>query len=222
MTFEQSRARIQSWLAGLGTEPLEEYQSLELLLSFALPRKNVTPIARELLLRFGSLSQIMMASPAELTAIQDITPHAATILRLTPKIVLRSQMNAKPKTLLSSVADFAAVLKPYFDYQPMERMVVLSLDEKDRLLGVDILAEGIRSQVNAEYHSLLSLVLSRDASSVVIAHNHPCSPPTPSECDLVSVRLCNGILRQFHICLKDHLIFSDTGYHSMSEHGQLN
>ncbi|RLA81682.1 MAG: hypothetical protein DRG36_01315 [Deltaproteobacteria bacterium] len=216
------RERLRERFLRAGAKGLQDYELLELLLSYAIPRKDVKPQAKELLRRFGSLAGVMDASPEEVQEVKGIGPRAATLLRLAKEmgeVYLGERMRGVD--VLSSpsrVVDFCLFrLKG----EGEEKFMVIYLNVKNEVMDYEVIQEGTVDRSVVYPRRVAEKALRRKAASVIVVHNHPSGHPDPSPEDRRITRELVEALRPLEIRLLDHIIVGKRGYFSFREKGIL-
>jgi len=216
------RERLRERFLRAGAKGLQDYELLELLLSYAIPRKDVKPQAKELLRRFGSLAGVMDASPEEVQEVKGIGPRAAALLRLAKEmgeVYLGERMRGVD--VLSSpsrVVDFCLFrLKG----EGEEKFMVIYLNVKNEVMDYEVIQEGTVDRSVVYPRRVAEKALRRRAASVIVVHNHPSGHPDPSPEDKRITRELVEALKPLEIRLLDHIIVGKRGYFSFREKGIL-
>jgi len=214
--------RLRERFQKTSTEGLHDYEVLELLLTYAIPRRDVKPIAKNLMIRFKTLSGVMEARGGELTAVQGIGGTAANLIRLVKEIsVLISQRKVEGKNAMTNpqhVVDFAWQRLAGL---PHEAFMVIFLNVQNEVLGHRILNEGTVDQVAVYPRRIIELALEVKSAGMILVHNHPSGHTQPSEEDK---RLTQSITKAgalMDIRVLDHIIVGKGGYTSFREKGLL-
>lgn len=215
------RQRLKKQFLEHGAESFQDHQLLELLLFYVVPQRDTNPIAHELLRCFGSLDGVFSASSEELTQVTGITENGAILLRLLPELQRRISVSRETQQKFSTIEDVAEYLWPFFQGIRQERAYLLCLNQRDQIVGCDLLAQGNEKSVNIDPSLLVELALRHKANWVVMAHSHPSSFAIPSESDLYTTLRCRDVLKALNITLRDHLIFADDDYLSMKQSNML-
>ena len=214
---EGHRARVKKRFLEEGLDHFSDIQALELLLFYALPRVDTNPIAHGLLDRFGSLSQVLEASPEELCKVPGVGENGALLLNLIPQMG-RFYMTdrAKSATILTSLEQCAEFLVPRFFGRKLETVFLLCLDAKCKVLCCKELGEGSVNSTGLSIRRVVETALGVNASSVVLAHNHPSGLAIPSPEDIQTTRRIAMALQAVEITLVDHIIVADDDYVSIA------
>lgn len=215
------RQRLRSRFYNSGLSSLLDYEKLELLLTYAIPRKDVKPLAKLLLERFGSLAQVLDASREELAEVDGIGDHAAGMLR-----VIRELCNSylEQKTLN---ADVVASPEAVINFARMklggakrESFMVMYLNSQNHVLDYEI-SEGTVDRSVVYPRNLVESCFRLGAVAVIMLHNHPSGVCVPSNEDLHLTRSVQSTLKAVNIRLLDHLIVSSVSFYSLARHGIL-
>jgi len=200
---ERLRGRV---LQGDGSQ-LADYELLELLLCAFIPRRDVKPIAKEMLVRFGSVSGALGATPQRLMEIDGIGETAAVYLRATHLLLQRTAgEEVKGRELISNWAALLSYVKVRLQHETTEQSRALYLDRKNKLIADEQLGRGTVDQAPVYPREVARRALELAASSVILVHNHPSGDPTPSRADIEMTRDVAKALGALEIRLHDHLV----------------
>lgn len=216
------RERMKENFKKNGLDSLNDVNALELLLFYAIPRRNTNTIAHALLNRFGSLSRVFKASVRELCEVEGVGENTALLISMVPQIVRKSMILEGEKTsIIKSSKDAGAYLVPRFALEQDEVALLLCLDSRKRVIGCFELGRGVVNSVNINVRKVVELALRHKAGSVILAHNHPDSVALPSKADTeVTVQVYKS-LKLVDIVLDDHIIVSGTDFISYLDSGML-
>ena len=214
---EGHRERVKRRFRQEGLDSFSDIQALELLLFYVIPRVDTNPIAHALLDHFGSLSQVLEASPEELCKVPGVGENGALLLNLIPQMG-RFYMTdrAKSATILTSLEQCAEFLVPRFFGRKLETVFLLCLDAKCKVLCCKELGEGSVNSTGLSIRRVVETALGVNASSVVLAHNHPSGLAIPSPEDIQTTRRIAMALQAVEITLVDHIIVADDDYVSIA------
>lgn len=214
------RQRLKQRFLEEGLDGFTQIQALELLLFYCIPRKDTNPIAHALIERFGSFSQVLEAPVAELCKVPGVSRNTALFLHLNREVgrfylVDRMQKN----TVLTTLDACAAYMVPHFYGRSVETVFLLCLDAKCKVLCCKEMGEGSVNSAGISVRKIVETALHVNATSVVLAHNHPSGLALPSEEDLQTTRRIAAGLQAVEIQLVDHIIVADDDYVSMAQSG---
>jgi len=180
---------------------------LELFLFNSIPRRDVKPIAKDLIATFGNLAEVCAAPTHRLTEIKGIGEKTALDLKLLHAIsehMSRESVLGRP--ILSSWPALLDYCRTAMQYEAVEQFRVLFLDRKNRLIADEVLGKGTIDRAPVYPREIVKRALALEASALIIAHNHPSGDPTPSQADIdmtfMIIETCNAV----GITLHDHLV----------------
>lgn len=209
----------QRFLKG-GLEHFADHEALELLLYYAIPRRDTNPIAHALMERYGSLSAVLSAPVEDLKQVEGIGESAAVLLALAPALVRKARLAETERVM--NTAELAGVyLLERFEGEKNEVVYQLCLDRKGKLLSCKRLGEGGIASAALDVRRLLENVILTQASAVILAHNHPSGVALPSEDDYTATERARAALETIGVQLTDHIIVADGDYVSMADSGYL-
>ena len=214
------RERLKQRFLEEGLDNFTDIQVLELLLFYAIPRSDTNPIAHALLDRFGSLSQVLEADVEELKKVPGIKDHAATLLALVIDLCRYYQVNCAQQTeILTTLDACGKYLVPRFFGRTKETVFLLCLDAKCKVLCCKELGEGTVNATSISVRKVVETALNANATTVILAHNHPSGVALPSNEDVVTTRRIAAALQAVEIYLADHIVVADGDYVSMVQSG---
>ena len=214
------RERLKSRFLEHGIDSFNDLNALELLLFYAIPRRDTNVIAHALLDRFGGLSGVFEASVPELTDVPGVGENAALLLKLVPQMMKKYELSkvGDMRTFRSS-SQVAKFLIPRFLAEREELVLALCLDSRNNMLCCEVLNRGVVNAVDISTRRLVETALKYKASAVVLAHNHPDGVAMPSREDEVFTENAMEALRLMGIRMMDHIIVAGKNYFSMRESG---
>lgn len=221
MDHEGHRQRLRDRALATGIEGLAPHEVLELLLTFAIPRRDVKPLAYELLNRFGHFNRVLEAGPEELKQVPGIGDQAAVLISmLLPVFRLYQQGSFKGKTL-KDPEDLKNYCRSLLYGEKYERFLVLALDEKGRLIHTAEIASGDEGETAVYPRLVVSALLNCGARAAIMVHNHPSGNPAPSQADRALIKALEDLLRPLGIRLQDGLIVAGESVFGFRENGLI-
>ncbi|MFP4013999.1 MAG: RadC family protein [Chitinispirillaceae bacterium] len=209
MTNEGHRARLHERYGKKGLEALHDHEILELVLTYALPRRDTKGVARKLLSRYGSVSSVVNAPVDELCAVKGLGKRSASLFPLI-RDVMAFCLNetCTQQHVISHRKDVEEYLRFTFGFRREEYVAVVFLDSANHVIKTEILSEGTVNQCVIYPRVVVDKALKCGAASFILAHNHPAGGLNPSEADWqITERLC-AVGKLLEIPLLDHIIVS--------------
>lgn len=212
----------QRFLSG-GLEHFADHEALELLLFYAIPRRNVNPIAHELMNRYGSLSAVLSAPVEDLQKVDGIGESAAILLKLVPHICHKARLAdaERQDVVLNTSARAGTYLMEHFEGEKNEVIYQLCLDRKGKMLVCKRLGEGNVGSAALDVRRMVENAILSNASAVILAHNHPSGLALPSPEDYAATDRAKVALATINVVLSDHIIVADGTFVSMADSGCL-
>lgn len=203
------RQRLKDRFRREGLDNFDELYVLELLLFYCIPRVDTNPIAHRLLDHFGSLTAVLDASPEELEKVSGISQSTSTFLSLITQVGRYYQVKrSEPGEVLRTVEQCGNYLVPYFFGRENETVFMLCLDAKCKVLCCKMVGEGSVNSANIPVRRVVEIALGANATTVVLAHNHPSGLAIPSADDVQTTHKIATALEAVDIVLADHIVVS--------------
>lgn len=217
------RARLRETFLEHGLQSMNDINALELLLFYALPRRDTNETAHLLLERFGSLHGVFSAPFEDLREVDGIGDYAAALIALVPEIMKKSRLSrSREIRQIRSSAEAGEYLLPYFMNEQDEVVYMLCLDTKRAVICCAEMGRGVVNTVDANIRRMVEKALKVKASSVILAHNHPDGIAIPSREDDIFTKALYNALETVGIRLEDHIIVADEDYISLADSGMMN
>ena len=215
---EGHRDRLRERFLEEGLENFTEIQVLELLLFYCIPRKDTNPIAHALLERFGSLPGVLEAPVSELKKVPGMGEASATFLSLLPAVSRYYRTcEANRPVFMHSVEDYGEYLAECLRGRRNEMVYMLCLDVKCKMISCKEVGEGSVNSASVPIRRIVEMALAENATSVVLAHNHPSGFAVPSAEDVHTTLRLAMALSAVEIQLIDHIVVADGDYVSMAQ-----
>jgi DNA repair protein RadC len=206
--------------AAISLAALPDYELLELVLARSLPRRDVKPMAKALLARFGGLAGVFGAGIEEIKGISGVGQAAALDLKLVHEATVRiGRGEAKRRPVISSWSALLAYAKVAMAHASREQFRVLFLDKKNQLIADEVMNEGTVDHAPVYPREVMRRALELSASAIILAHNHPSGDPTPSPADVTMTRQVAEAGRVMGVVVHDHIVVGRDGVASLKALG---
>lgn len=219
---EGHRERVKKRFLNEGLDSFEDHQVLELLLFYAIPRKDTNELAHTLINKYGSLSAVFEADPVELATTIGISDNSAVLLSLIPYL---SRYYLKDKWSKNEIIDSSTKAGKYlldlFAGRNYEMFYLICLDVQNKVINASLVHEGTVNEVHIYPRIIVETALRYKANSVILAHNHPSGSMEISMADEEATKKIKLALNAISIQVMDHIIVAGNHYVSFAEKGIL-
>ena len=216
------RNRLKTRFISQGLSGFEDHNVLELLLFYSIPRSDTNEIAHRLLNQFKTLSGVFDAPVEELCKIKGVSTHTATLIKLIPELTaVYNTDKTKDIKIVSSTKEAGSFFVPRVYGKKNEEVHALFLDDKKKVIRCDKLFEGTVNSTPITVKKVVAAAVNTNATSVVIAHNHPGGVALPSRADMIATEKIYKALKLINIELCDHIIVADDDFVSMADSGEF-
>ena len=206
------RRRLRKRFLVGGAEVMASHELLELMLTYALPRADVNPLAHRLLERFCSLNGVLSASAEELQAVPGVGEQTACLLRLFSAVcAIRAAESTADVRCMDTVNKVAAYMRAFYKVMSVERVYLLLMDARLRLLDCCLLSEGTVNDSPVPIRRAAELCLYKHAAGAILVHNHPTGGSAPSAADLDMTRRAETAFNAIGVPLLEHIVLSEDG-----------
>lgn len=214
------RQRLKArFLSDLGRS-MPDYELLELILMYAIPRRDVKPLAKSLLREYVNLANVLSAPPEELMNVHNVGPSAAVLCSIVHACcnkICWENLENKDTPVLTNKQRVVEYCRTRIGYGDREQLLVIYLDIHGRCIRDSIEQVGTIGSVILNARDIINKALRFKACSILIAHNHPSGDCTPSRGDIEMTKELKEGLKTVRMQLEDHIIISPKGYYSMRE-----
>lgn len=193
---------------------MHDHQILELILFYAIKRRDVNPLAHRLIDRFGSLKNVINAEMSELRA-AGLSETTAVLLKLIGDVGYKMDLKQAEETVIRNTNDVLDVCYRLLHREESESVALICLDGKNRVSRISVKGDGRADKVNALPKWIVDAALSSDSSAIILAHNHPSGLLRPSNRDQETTAMLERILTPLDIVLYDHVIVTRDACYSM-------
>ncbi len=194
------------------------HKILELLLCYCVARVDTNPIAHEMIAKYGSVAAVLDAPIEDLAAFKGMSERAATLLKMIMPIARRYLHDkAADRPTFTNINQIGEYIFRHYVGLRTEKVGVMCLDTKGRLLTFQFFAEGDLSSVGLSLRELAKIALGCGATAAVLCHNHPDGLALPSDSDQALTAEAANTLSKIGVQLIDHIVVGDTDFVSMSQ-----
>lgn len=220
--YHGHRDRLRARFVENGAESLQDYELIELILFMAIPRKDVKPLAKNLLDIFQGLPGLMNADMTELTRINGISDNTAIALKAITETAHRSmKRDMMGKPILNTWSRLIEYCHATMGHEKNEQFRVLFLNKKNELIADEIQGRGTVDHTPAYPREIVKRALELGATALILAHNHPSGDPSPSQADVLMTGEIIRAAEPLGIEVHDHLIISRTKHSSFKTLGLI-
>ena len=216
------RERLRERFLEGRADAMPDYELMELILFAAIPRRDVKPLAKQLITQFGSFAEVIAAPHARLREVPGIGESVATQLKIVEAAALRlAKTELLNKPALSSWGALVDYCTAAMARSPREEFRILFLDRKNILIADEVLARGTIDHTPVYPREIVKRALELGASAIILVHNHPSGDPTPSRADIDMTRDVANAAKALNISVHDHLVVGRSGHASFKSLGLI-
>jgi DNA repair protein RadC len=214
--YHGHRERLRERFLAGGNAAITDYELIELVLFRALPRRDVKPLAKDLIARFGSFAEVVSAPRERLAEIKGLGEAAITEIKVVEAAAHRlahGQVQKRPVlSSWSSVLDYCRSAMAFAD---KEQFRVLFLDKRNRLIADEMQQKGTVDHTPVYPREVVKRALELAATAVILVHNHPSGDPSPSQADIAMTLEIIAVAKPLGIAVHDHIIVGKDGHASL-------
>jgi DNA repair protein RadC len=216
------RERLKARIKQHGATKLADYELLEALLFYAIPRRDTKEISKILLHKYKSINNILNAKYDDLKAIPLISDHSIVLFRLIQAFAVRlGEEKIIKKTTFGSWKDVIEYCRTRIGFEEREYFLAIFVDSRNSIIAADELAAGTVDRVAVYPREVVRHILGYNASAVILVHNHPSGGIDPSKQDIAMTKTIQQALQAIDARLHDHLIISGEGHFSFKNAGLI-
>lgn len=208
------RERMRMRIEENGAKSLQDHELLEVLLYYSIPRKDTNSLSHKIISEYGSLINALEADPDDMVKRLKVSQRTALLISLIPEFISRynSKKWNKPKLNFSSSSTAGEYAKSLLNMKKNECFYILCLDAGNRLIKSELISEGIVNETTLNLREIAEIVLKNNASSVILAHNHPGGSLMASMEDIKTTTAITHTLNLLGIRVNDHIIVANNNY----------
>ena len=216
------RERLRARFRKVGIDGVQDYELLELILFRAIPRRDIKPLAKELIATFGGFAQTLAAPIDRLTEIKGVSENVAQELKIVHAASIKlAQERILNRPVISSWNDLLAYCRAAMADEKTELFRILFLDKKNILIADEVQQRGTVDHTPVYPREVVKRALELGASAIILVHNHPSGDPTPSHADIEMTKQIVSAARTLNIRVHDHLVIGHDNHASFKSLGLL-
>ena len=209
--YHGHRDRLRARFVEKGAQALSDYELLELYLFRSIVRRDVKPLAKELIAKFGSFAEVISAPTKQLTEVKGVSEKIALDLKIISAAAAKlGQQSVLGRPVLSSWSALLDYVRSVMQFERTEQFRVLFLDKKNRLIADEVLGEGTVDRAPVYPREVIKRALTHEATAIILAHNHPSGISEPSQADERITQRLQSALGLIDVNVLDHFIVGET------------
>ena len=210
------RERLRERFLEAGPEAVTEYELLELVLFRAIPRRDVKPLAKALIAKFGSFGEVVSAPRQRLREIDGLGEAAIAEIKIVQAAAGRlARGQAKKRTVLSSWSAVLDYCRTTMAFSDKEQFRIIFLDKRNQIIADEVQQTGTVDHTPVYPREVVKRGLELSATALILVHNHPSGDPTPSRADIQMTQQIVEIAKPLGISVHDHIIVGKEGHASL-------
>ncbi len=213
--YHGHRERLRARFREAGSDAVSDYELLELVLFRAIPQRDIKPLAKELIAKFGSFAEVVAAPPARLNEIKGMGESAITELKIVQAAANRLARGlVKKRPVLSSWSSVLDYCRTSMAFADKEQFRLLFLDKRNQLIADEVQQTGTVDHTPVYPREVVKRALELSATAIILVHNHPSGDPTPSRADIQMTQSIIDVAKPLGIAVHDHIIVGKEGHAS--------
>ncbi len=214
--YHGHRERLRGRFREAGSDAVSDYELLELVLFRALPRRDVKPLAKALIEKFGSFAEVIAAPPQRLAEVAGLGESAITEFKIVEAAARRlARGEVKKRPLLASWSAVLEYCRAAMAFADKEQFRILFLDKRNQLIADEVQQVGTVDHTPVYPREVVKRALELSATAVILVHNHPSGDPTPSRADIQMTQQIVEVAKPLGIAVHDHIIVGKEGHASL-------
>ena len=214
--YHGHRERLRQRFRDSGEDAVSDYELLELILFRAIPQRDVKPLAKTLIAKFGSFAEVIAAPAERLKETKGVGDAVITELKIVHAGASRMRRDRiKGKPVLSSWSAVLDYCRTVMAYAEKEQFRILFLDKRNQLIADEVQQQGTVDHTPVYPREVVKRALEVSATAVILVHNHPSGDPTPSRADIQMTQAIAEIGKSLGIAVHDHIIVGKDGHASL-------
>ncbi len=216
------RERLRARFRKAGVDGVQDYELLELVLFRAIPRRDVKPLAKDLIAKFGGFAQTLAAPIERLVEVKGVSESVAQELKIVQAAAIKmTQERVLKRPVLSSWNDLLSYCRASMADEKIELFRIMFLDKKNILIADEVQQRGTIDHTPVYPREVVKRALELGASAIILVHNHPSDDPTPSTADVEMTKQIVNAAKTLNISVHDHLVIGHKTHASFKSLGLL-
>ncbi|MEZ5896946.1 MAG: DNA repair protein RadC [Parvularculaceae bacterium] len=201
------RERLRARFKKAGVDAVQDYELLELVLFRAIPRRDVKPLAKDLIKRFGGFPQVLAAPIERLVEVKGESENTALEMKIIHAASIKlAQTRVLERSVIASWNDLLSYCRAAMADEKTELFRILFLDRKNILIADEVQQRGTVDHTPVYPREVVKRALEHGASAIILVHNHPSGDPTPSRADIEMTGQIQKAANALNIRLHDHIV----------------
>jgi DNA repair protein RadC len=214
--YHGHRERLRARFRDAGPDSVNDYELLELVLFRAIPQRDVKPLAKQLIAKFGSFGEVVAAPPTRLREVTGVGNSVVTELKIVQAAAVRlARGETKKRPALSSWSAVLDYCRAAMAFSDKEQFRLLFLDKRNQLIADELQQTGTVDHTPVYPREVVKRALELSATALILVHNHPSGDPTPSQADIQMTQAIADMAKPLGIAVHDHIIVGKDGHASL-------
>lgn len=199
---------------------MADYEAVELLLTYAIPRRDVKPLAKALIKEFGSFAGVISAPMDRLLEVSGIKDNSAVLIKFiefAAKKLSWQNLAFEDAPYITSTDSLIEFCRCSMGYSEVEVLRLIYVDSKLKVIGTEILQKGSLSSVNISPRDIVTKALKKNASGIIMVHNHPSGDPRPSKNDIEATKSVKLACDAVGVTLHEHIVITPSDFYSFAQ-----
>jgi DNA repair protein RadC len=210
------RERLRMRFRNAGADAVSDYELLELVLFRTIPQRDIKPLAKELIAKFGSFAEVLAAPRQRLEEVKGIKEATSTDLKILQAVAGRiTRGEARKRTVLSSWSAVLDYCRTTMAFSDKEQFKIIFLDKRNQIIADEVQQTGTVDHTPVYPREVVKRALELSATAIILVHNHPSGDPTPSNADIQMTQSIVDIAKPLGIAVHDHIIVGKQGHASL-------
>ena len=210
------RERLRTRFRNVGADAVSDYELLELVLFRTIPQRDVKPLAKALIAKFGSFAEALAAPRQRLEEVKGIKEATSTDLKILHAVAGRiTRGETRKRPVLSSWTAVLEHCRTTMAFESKEQFKIIFLDKRNQIIADEVQQTGTVDHTPVYPREVVKRALELAATAIILVHNHPSGDPTPSRADIQMTQAIIDVAKPLGIAVHDHIIVGKDGHASL-------